>query len=88
MSNIVCNVRWKQNSPTTKIDVNRTSIQVSLIHVLHQKNEMIKNLGQTNDGTTSSLSNFDNLEAVPPTLRSLIQGEALIKGEAGIFLQI
>ena len=33
-----------------------------------QKNEMIKNLGQENDKTTSSLSNFDNLEAVPPTV--------------------
>ena len=32
-----------------------------------QKNEMIKNLGQKNDGTTSFLSNFDNLEAVPQT---------------------
>ena len=35
---------------------------------LEQKKEMIKNLGQKNDGTTSSLSNFNNLEAVPPTV--------------------
>jgi hypothetical protein len=27
---------------------------------------MIKNLGQKNDGTTSFVSTFDNLEAVPP----------------------
>ena len=33
-----------------------------------QKNEIIKNLGQKNDGNMSSLSNFDNLEADPPTV--------------------
>ena len=40
----------------TKMDIN---------HV--QKNEMIKTFDQKIDRTTSSLSNFDNLEAVPST---------------------
>ena len=29
---------------------------------------MFKNFGEKNDGTTSFLSSFDNLEAVPPTV--------------------
>ena len=32
-----------------------------------QKNEIIKDLDQKYDRTTSSLSNLNNLEAVPPT---------------------
>ena len=33
---------------------------------MNRKNEIIKDLDQKNDRTTSSLSNVDNLEAVTP----------------------
>ena len=40
--------------------------QIQVYKVYEQKNEIIKNLGQKNEGIMSFWSNFHHLKAVPP----------------------
>ena len=55
-------------------------------NLMHTPNRKINSMMQkaTSDGTEDK----GNVVEKEDTLRSVIQGEALIKGQAGIFLQI
>ena len=91
-------IKWGKLTVSPKIDVLMPKILLLVYPFLifHRKFENSMSTGETywlHENSQNSIKVcliflFHSKCRKIPTLRSLIQGEALIKGEAGIFLQI